>query len=208
MAALASVADVEDITGPVPPAAHERIENLILKVSAVVRRYTGQTFDLVEDDVVTVRPRDGLVRLPQQPVIAVTSVTYAGVSLDPSTYEVTANGYLRPLTPPVWSGGWANWTDEFDRFTLPAYEFLWPPQPMTVTYTHGYAEPPYDLALVVAERVATMYRFGVENTQAEAIDGYSVHYQKPAHSGPWSEEHKMVLDSYRRSGAASLRLVQ
>lgn len=194
--ALATVTDVEDIAGPVPSASHDRIDRLIAKVSAMVRRYTGQTFDAVEGDVVTIRPRNGYLRLPQRPVTAVTSVTIDATALDPAGYAFTVNGNLSLVNPTLW-----------DLATQGSVEWLWPPVPVTVTYDHGYAEPPLDLSMVVAERVATMWRFGVDGTAAEAIDGYSAHYQRPT-GGAWTPEHKMVLDSYRRSGAASLRLSQ
>lgn len=195
MAALASVTDVEDVAGAVPASDHDRIDNLILKVSALVRRYTGQTFDLVEDDEVIVYPRDGIARLPQQPVVSITSIEVSGAALVTTSYTFTENGYITPVIPPAW----ANWVDG-------CVEWQWPPNPMTVTYTHGFAETPLDVALVVAERVADVYRFGADSVSSESIDGYSASYARASLSAPWAPSHKMILDSYRRSGLASLRL--
>lgn len=198
MAPLATVADVADIAGTVPAADITRVENLIDKVSAVVRRYTGQLFDLVADDIVRVRPYDGIVRLPQRPVVTVSEVSAQTVPLDAGTYEWTENGYLRPIVPST-----AAWWSEasFDG------NWRWPAAWLDVTYTHGYADVPADLALVVAEKAGRLYRFGTDNAvTAENIDGYSATYDRAGGAGPWSPEHKAVLDSYRRSGAASLRL--
>lgn len=194
MAALATVDDVADVIGPIPEAAATRVSNLLDKVSASVRRYTGQTFDAVTDDVVRVWPRDGYVRLPQRPVTAVSSVVIYGTAMAEGSYEFTANGYLRPLAPLLWDNGWE------------CPDWLWPSTPVTVTYDHGGGSPP-DIALVVAQKAGALYRFGVEGTQAEAIDGYSATYRAPGAGAAWTPDQKMILDSYRRSGLASVRLI-
>jgi hypothetical protein len=200
MSTLATIDDVAAVAQPVPDGDAERVERLLELVTAWVQRYTGQTFFAVENDVVTLTPHDGVLRLPQRPVTAVHSVAIGDSTIDPSQYECSAGGHMRRLSTSTDSpaGSWPI-----------SGEWPWPPQRTTIDHDHGYDDIPGDLVLVVAEVVAERWLAGpriAERKTGESIDGYSLSWA--AGSGPttWSPPHRQILDSYRRSGFASLRL--
>lgn len=218
-APLATLTDVEDVAGTVPVADQARITGLIDKVSATVRRYTGHAFQIgtVTGQVDTVHPHDGVVRLPNWPVTAVSSIVAAGTAIGAAEFEFTPAGFLRPVLP-LWTynylaslGAAFELNEPWNPTGAPVGDIGWPPVPLVVTYSYGYTTVPPDVALVVAEKVATMYSFGALNVQArsENIDGYSYtdRYQRPIpNRSGWSDEHKAVLDTYRRAGFTTLRL--
>lgn len=202
MTALATIADVEAVSRPVPSGDESRVERLIQMVSARVVTYTGQTFEVVADDTVTMVPHDGVVRLPQRPVTAVASVTVNGALLAPATYAWSANGYLTRVVPGY------GWDDDY-----PTNPELWGRAPLTAVYSHGAVDVPDDIAMVVAERVAAIYLAspeaalgGAGGVASKQVAGFTVSYTANAPVQAWEPAHKMTLDAYRRSGLASLRL--
>lgn len=205
--ALASIQDVEAVSKPVPAADAARVVRLIEMVSANVRRYTGQSFTEATTTE-SIQPHDGILRLSRRPVTAVSAVTSNGTTLDADAYTFTENGYVRR----TWDGVSAAWLHSSSLDA--AGELGWPPAPMTVTYTAGYpaGSAPADLSMVIAEKVAVKWISGLrvaEGTASESIDGYSQSFANLAHisaGNAWDPEHKEILDSYRRSGFASLRL--
>jgi hypothetical protein len=195
MATLATVADVEAVSKTVPAGDLTRVNRLIAMVSARVVSYTGQRFDEASETI-TVYPVDGIARLPQRPVTAVASVVKDGTLLDSSLYAWTANGYLRPVQSTD-----AAWLLE-----------TWPSCQLVVTYTHGYAagDLPADVSMVVAEIVAERWLAGSQNAEglvSESIDGYAAAWgSSSSPASALSPDHKQVLDAYRRSKFASVRL--
>jgi len=207
MPSLATIDDVAAVAQPVPDGDAERVERLLELVTAWVQRYTGQTFFAVENDVVTLTPHDGVLRLPQRPVTAVHSVSIGDSLIAPSQYECDVGGNMRRLSPTAagidsqFSGLAGSWPI--------SGEWPWPPHRTTIDHDHGYTDMPGDLVLVVAEVVAERWLAGpriAERKTGESIDGYSLSWA--AGNGPttWSPPHRQILDSYRRSGFASLRL--
>lgn len=124
-----------------------RAPALMADASALIRRYTGQQFEVVADDVVTLRPVGVHLRLPQRPVTAVDQVVAAGC--DP----------LPDLVLPVGSWCWDG-IDLIELFPLSSHIFLslpewWhdhgnTPDTYRVTYDHGAAEIPPDVVAVAA----------------------------------------------------------
>lgn len=206
--ALASIQDVEAVSKPVPAADSARVVRLIEMVSANVRRYTGQSFTEATTTE-SIQPHDGILRLSQRPVTAVSAVTSNGTTLDADAYTFTENGYVRRTWDGFSAAAWPA-TSTLDA----SGELGWPPVPMTVAYTHGYpaGSSPADISMVIAEKVAVKWISGLrvaEGTASESIDGYSQSFANLAHisaGNAWDPEHKEILDSYRRSGFASLRL--
>lgn len=210
--ALASVSDVEAVSKAVPADSIPSVVRLIEMVSARVVSYTGQDFDKVTGDSVTITPHDGVLRLPQRPVTALTSITIGSSVIDSALYTWQSNGVIRRVSPSTSSpdsgfsfanGGWP-----VDG------EWPWSPVATTIVYTHGY-EPgayPDDVAMVVAEKAAAKWLGGsrqAEGTVSESIDGYSQSFAQLAHvsaGNAWDPEHKEILDAYRRSKFTSLRL--
>ena len=209
--ALASVSDVEAVSKEVPASSTASVIRLIEMVSARVAKYTGQHFDLVVADSVTITPHDGILRLPQRPVTALTSVTVGSSLLSSTLYTWTSSGIIRRTSPTILAPD-----SQFGALTgaWPVDgEWPWPPIATTVVYTHGYANQDYpaDIAMVVAEKVAKKWLSGVreaEGTTSESIDGYAAAYQLSHVTAgkAWDPEHKEILDAYRRSKLASLRL--
>lgn len=212
MTALATTDDVQAVIAQTLDApALAFVSRLIEMVSASVVRYTSQSFELVEDDELVITPHDGVLRLPQLPVTEVASVTVGTTLIDPAIYEAKANGYIRLVSPHaiaadsqfgIWSHAWP-----LDG------EWPWSPFPTTVVNTHGYpeGEMPADVAMVVAEVVAGKFLAGArraEGTKSVSIDTYSESYGGVGEATlrGWTPEHKAILDSYRRSGFASVRI--
>jgi hypothetical protein len=203
MTALALVADVEAVSRAVPSTDTARVQRLIEMVSAGVVGYTGQLI-AEASSTITVYPHDGEVRLPQRPVTAVASVTSQGELLPATAYAWSANGYLTraPLA--------ADWVLPGDAWLTGT---AWPATPLVVAYTHGYpaGSIPDDIAMVVADVVAARWLSGdqrAEGLVSESIDGYAQAWAASSSSGGggWLPEHRAVLDRYRRSGLASVRL--
>lgn len=175
-----------------PDADQARVTRLLEMVSAAVRTYTGQTFDLVEDDEVTLQVTDGRVMLPQRPIVEVSEVTNAsGTPIAGVTWRTT-----NPLRPTVAYGR----------------PWCWPDREVTVTYSHGYATIPADISMVVAERVAAMWSSdpdaGTYESKAETIGNRSTNitYRALAAGVGWHPAHKQTLDAYRGGSVGSTRL--
>jgi hypothetical protein len=123
-----------------------------------VRSHTGQVFDFVADDTVTIEPDlEGHLWLPQRPVTAVTSVTVMGTTLGPTAYGWARDGLLAHS---YWSGN---------------AQVPWTLYPATVVYSHGYTELPGDVRLATAELVATSMA-NPSGIVSESLGVYSVRY--------------------------------
>jgi hypothetical protein len=172
---LATVSDLEDRLGPLTDAQAAKAPALLRDASALIRRYTRQTFDLVDDDVAVLRPVGMVIRLPRRPVRAVTSV--AAVWGDEP--EVTLTGW-----------GW----DGLDKINLAAAHAdpdavtrNWYADAYRVTYDHGYPQTPDDIvALVCAMTSRTLTSPSqVEGMVSEQIVSYSYQLQQGSGSvGP------------------------
>lgn len=176
MTSLATLEDVEAVLGrDIAGSELLRIERLLEMASRKVRVYTGQTFDVVENDVVALQTDfAGGVRLPQRPVTAVSSVVVLGETVDPDTYEWTSQGTL-VRTYGFWSST------------------------VTVTYSHGYETIPADVAQVVAELAAAKLTAPEGNVRSESIGSYSVSYgDSPATE--LTDDQRKLLDQYRNPG--------
>ncbi len=180
MAALATVADVEAVTGRTFAAGSEtnRVTRLLELASAAVRVYTGQTLSAVADDVVPVRPDGGYrFRLSQRPVTAVASVSRGATPLAATAYRWSRDGLVESVY-----GSWG--VDE-----------------LTVSYSHGFSPVPDDVILAVCQIVARNL-VNPEGVRSEVIGSTSVVYAVPASGfglgvglGP---VERGLLDSYRR----------
>lgn len=137
----------------------DRAELLLGLASGLVRRYTGQLFDEVTDEALTL---DGngtpVLLLPELPVNDVASVVEdprgdALALADDTDFEWSEKGILTRL-----SGCWrrrARW--------------------YVVTYSHGYAEIPGDVKGVVL-RVAARGITNPEGVRQETLGSYSYSY--------------------------------
>jgi hypothetical protein len=152
----------------------------------VVRDYTKQTLDLVEDAELTVVIRsDGVdaILLPEMPVMEVTEVTQAdrlsdGTYDEPETltadvdYELGAAGILYRMQGESWTGK------------------------VVVTYTHGYENVPSSVQLVALSLAARLYR----QMEKPGFDNEVGPNPGQVQAGLTAAERR-VLDHYRDSNS-------
>ncbi|MGW0933656.1 hypothetical protein [Streptomyces sp. NPDC002666] len=148
-----------------------RASAMLADASALVRDFTRQELTAVTDDVIVLRPIGVLVRLPQRPVTAVTSV--AAVGRDGST--------VGALSGWVWDG-----RDKLDLSCATA-SGSWPlnwhgpgPDTYQVTYDHGYDPvPPGVVAVVCAMVLRTLLSPSLTaGMVAERIGSYNYQLQQ------------------------------
>lgn len=137
--------------------------------TAVVQAATGdgQRILLVEDDEEEIwGGTASVLRLPQRPIVSVTSVTYAGEELT----EGTASGTWRRSKYGIWRDlGWTEAACE--------------PSPVTVVYSHGYDpagtekdKQALQLARGFVLDLARSLFTNPDGTIREQIDDYAVAY--------------------------------
>lgn len=147
--ALATIADLEARLGRTITDETElaQAEAFLADASALVSAYTRQTFTLVEDDEVVLRPVGTYLRLPQRPVRAVSSVVAVGTE------------GLADFSLAGWGWDGADIIDvagiDFDVFvSLPGW---WDDGGASgtyrVTYDHGYDTVPAAVIAVVCAMV-------------------------------------------------------
>lgn len=181
-----------------------RLDALLADASALVRAYTGQDFAQTADAEVTLRAQAGMVRLPQRPVTAVSSVVAIG-----------GNG-----TPDLPLVDW--WWDGLDLVRIGAGEYVinlpeqwWDdedgyPGTFRITYSYGYATPPADVVAVVCGmvlRTLTAPTAGGGIT-SETIGPYSYRLESAGVGTAVSlgEMERKTLARYRRTvGMISVR---
>lgn len=111
-----------------------RADKLLTQASGLIQAEARQRIELVTGDTLTVPGRtDARLRLPERPIVSVSSVTLDGetviTGVDPANYFQTAD-YLVRLS------GWGL-----------------PDQALQVVYTHGYAVIPDEIKAVCCEQV-------------------------------------------------------
>lgn len=186
MASLASIDDLEARLGRTVDN-EDQAQAALDDASAAIRAYTGQQFDLVEDDQVRLRARKGAVSLPQRPVVDVTAVA----NVDTGSVEFT------------WDAGSSVTLAGFDALRTFEVEPYRNARPLyvDVTYSHGYETVPADIVAVtcqVAGRALGRTPDATAVTQ-ESIAGYSYSVSGAAASGAlgFTLPERQVLDRYR-----------
>ncbi len=183
--ALATLEDVECRMGrTLTEAEADRLGCLLDDASAAVRAYTGQYFT-VATTTARIKAKGGAIRLPQRPVIAVTSVA-----------NTTGTTLLH-----TWDAGQQVWlSSSMLVVNGPSYHGR-RPQYVDVTYTHGYATVPADIVAVVAQMAGralgtTPAEGGV---QSETIGGYNYSLGAAAAAGGLGmlPAERSVLDRYK-----------
>lgn len=154
-----------------------RVDVQIKMAAAYVRRRSGQTITLVEDDELVVDGRgDHLIFLPERPVVAVSAV-----SVDDEVWELGTD---------------YDWSER--RGTLASLRGCWPVgyRNIAITYSHGYAVVPLDVQGLVYE----LARRGLDGTAGQAIrqetlGQYSVTYESLV--GGLSTAEASIIDDLR-----------
>lgn len=205
--ALATIKDVELFTGPVGDDDVARVTRWLDMASAAVRRYTGQTLSLVEDDAVTF-PSTGttVVVLGQRPVRSISDVWIQEWGPERREFVSTTRS------------GWAD--PDLGRFTWDSWGRLtrldgltWGRKfdPVEVTYTHGYDPVPADIVGLIASKVAS-FRSGLE-ANPEGLKSLQVGAMSQSFAniggseaalgpGGLTEAERTALRDYRQSAAA------
>lgn len=187
MASLATVFDLEARLGR-EVTNEEQAEAALTDASAAVRSYTGQQFDLVEDDEVRLRARNGTVVLPQRPVTEVAAVTNVNAAAVEFTWDAGTSVLLSGF-------------DVLRSFEVEPYRQNRPLY-VDVTYSHGYETVPEDIVAVVCQVAGrALGRPPDANAVSqESIAGYSYSVGGAAASGAlgFTLPERTVLDRYRR----------
>jgi hypothetical protein len=200
VAALATRADVEARLGrTLTEDEQARITALLSDSSELIRAHTGQIFEAVTGDVIVLRPVGVMIRLPQRPVTAVTTV--AAVGRDGST--------LGALSDWSWDG-----RDKVN-ISCATPSGSWPPgwdgplpDTYQVTYSHGYATIP---PIVVATAANMVLRTLLSPSMAtgmvsERIGAYNYQLQQSSGSSgavvslTSADERALARYGPRRSG--------
>lgn len=149
MEPLASLTDLSDRLGrPLTSAEETRGQALLVDASAKVRSYTKQDFTRTDNQTVVVRAQQGEIRLPQRPVIDVTSVVAVGAGGAPDLpvagwqwdgLDIIRTCRDSPVInlPELW------YEDDVEAY----------PGTYRVTYSHGDAQVPDVVVAVVARMV-------------------------------------------------------
>jgi hypothetical protein len=201
--ALASQADLEARLGRALTAEEEaRCDALLTDASTLVRSYTGQTFDLVADDVVVLRAQGGAITLPQRPVVDVTSVVAIGGSEALPDFTLTDWAFDEIDTIRIGEGNYVinmpeAWLDD-DGY----------PGTYRVIYSHGYTSSPGDVVSVVCAMLLRVFG-NPGNLRSETVGSYSVTYAVPATGEQLginlTRYEQKALDRYRRK-AGTIRV--
>ena len=143
---LATASDLSDRLGrPLTSAEEARATALLADASALVRAFTGRGFTRADDETVVLRAQQGEIRLPQRPVIDVTTVVAVGAGGAPDLpvvgWQWDGIDIVRTATRSPAINLPEEWYDE-------DYESY--PGTYRVTYSHGDAAVPADVVAVVA----------------------------------------------------------
>jgi len=138
---------------------------LIALAQELIQSETGQDIELVEDDVLT-RPGtwSDRLRLPQRPVVAVSSVTIDGTAVDADTYYVDGDELVRKT-------GLS--TD--DAFLTHGRGWGGPESVLVVTYDHGLSTIPGVVKAVCLEMCVRVW-VNPGTVQAETYGSENVAY--------------------------------
>lgn len=170
----------------------QRALTLLDDASAAVRSYTGQTISLATTTE-RVRVKRGVARLSQRPITVVSTVEDTNGNTLLFEWEagpkVQVQTNLDSFSYVPWQSG-IRWVD--------------------VTYTHGYADTPDDIVMVVCQIAGRAYGTSPEAsaTSSEGLGSYSISMGGAAASGAAGmlAPERAILDRYRRN-TASVSLV-
>lgn len=157
----------------------------IEQAAALVREYCGWHIAPSRTETLTLNCEGGMVALPSLHVTDVSRVVCAGVDVGDTTWE--RNGLLfARIAYPFGDYRYGDAATLRDNYALGGT------QPVTVTFTHGYDQPPSSIAAIIASLARRLPR--VDSVQ-ERAGGVMRIYQPPSTALALTEA--MVLDRYR-----------
>jgi hypothetical protein len=189
MADLATSDDLEVRLGrSLTNVESERAEGILADVSAAIRAYTGQTFEVVETTEVVKIRSSGVAILSQRPVLEVSTVA------DHNENDVTFSWlegddriHLSPQVP--------------DTFSFVPYRT--PLRKVRVTYEHGYETvPPVVVGVACSIALRALGQTPTDGgTVEEQIDDYRYRLGSAAGAGGFGllPDERAALDPFRRT---------
>ncbi len=200
MAAFATPDDLADYLGRdrfAEPTEYRQAALVLDLASGEIRAWTRQTIDLVSNDSVVLAGSWGTdLRLPEQPVVSVASVSVDGSALNSSVDYVLTAGTLTFV-----GAGFASVRQGAARSS----GSYWGGNDtvVAVTYTHGFSTIPLEVksaTLSIAARlVSGGSAAGGGQVRSETIAGYSVTYANAGASASLTEVEMVSLRHLRRT---------
>jgi hypothetical protein len=133
-----------------------------------------------------------VISLPRGPVIAVSAVRVAGVTLAASDYTLVISNLYRVIG---WGRIWGS--------TVPTAPYVgFPPELVEVDYTYGYTTVPDDVKGVVLETAGVAYQSPNPGNIYEGIDDYIVKSAPDAGGIQLSPAAQLLAEYYRSGGFA------
>jgi len=177
---LATVDDLQTFVGATFTAPQQERAQLLLDLATgSIQRFTRQTIEYVEDDVVSLITRPGReLVLPQVPVVDVTSVVVETVDTLLEDEDWIFDGHRS-----IW------------------HLRSWGHERVTVTYSHGWVDIPDHVRSVCVQLAGRMWR-NPSAVAAESVGQYSVTYGDGAVGLTMDE--KTTLGDLRRKWVAGL----
>lgn len=192
---LAAQTDVESQLGrTLTPDETARVNGLLTVASSLIRGWTRQDFTQ-QQTVTKLRSINAKVKLPQRPVISVDDLK-----------AILRDGQLVGL--PLWYfdgidtiGGVAIADDVV--INLPAWYTTWWTGSVQVTYTHGYATIPVDVAQTCAGMVYRLFnspgsgQVGIHSERVYRYYEYQIQPDVPSGQIALTANDKIVLKRYK-----------
>lgn len=188
MAALASVSELADWLGITIAAGADtnRAQQLLDTMSGLARRQARQTFELVTSDTVDLRGTyEPVLKLPEQPVVAVNSVTFDGTALTSSQWELLPHGRLFRTNTTV-----------SDRKHHAAGTWGGPLYVVTVDYDHGWSSVPDDVKGVVLAAAARAWA-NPQSALYESVGTYRIGFSNQQQVSALTAFEVELLKTYR-----------
>jgi hypothetical protein len=134
-------------------AEKTRVDRLLGLASALIQDEAKQTISLVTDDALVMPgTTDELIKLPQRPVVSITSVTLDGVTLtEGSDWYLDGNAIVRRTILLSAAIG------ILDGPFLLGTGFGYPNQTLEITYSHGYAAIPDAVKAICLEATVRVW---------------------------------------------------
>lgn len=195
MPAFAEVSDVEALLGPLTSVERRQVRLHLDLVSDAMRGVMGQTITVGSSTVELSGTWDRVLRLPERPVTAVTSVTVNGVELLEGTgWTLTPRGLRRGTV-----AQWGEYTGTPGAVGGTVPNWGGPDTTIGVDYTHGYTVVPGDLKAVclgsMERRLSTP-----AGVRSETLEDYQVTYMsEAAMAGPvsFTDDDRRILGRYQ-----------